>query len=632
MPYYAWSGKRRGKQNTPDDIRQLVGFSEAKAAAAKKGSEWGVGLAMIKGSPVTALDFDRCVTQNERGDFIVKPEVDSMVVGTYAEISPSGTGIRAFVSGSVGNNRQAHHEAWDYGLELFNGTGFVTFTGNITDTTKLTGDENTVAKPTAHLLEHIAVRFGPSAAKEKAPQQDDGVFTIAPPRVGMSVDELREMLTNLDPNMSNKEWHDLGAALHHETYGSPEGCALWDEWSSEGSGYPGTQYFENRWEGFDSEHPNAIRVVSYFKAAQEGAIAQGKTWSIPRTVTPAKVYPPGSFGITSDDVFAAQQSSLTWLIKGFLPKATLGILFGESGSGKSFATLDMCAAVCRGLDLWNGHRVTKGRVLYVVAEGVSGFRQRLKAYCHQHAIPKVGMDVIYDMTPNLMDTAQITALINDVSDREAYDLIVMDTFAQSTTGADENNGKDMGFALDQCKRIATECRAMVLLVHHSGKDASKGSRGHSSLKAACDVELQVEAGNDTRSIKTSKMKDGEQGLSYIFKLHTVVLGTDDDGDDITSCIVEFKGAGQVKPEGKKKTGANELKFLDALHNAIGLADEKAGVETAKVHEEFCSQFDPTKRQSYKNQAFNRAKDTLLEKGALFEENGVLFIHARNADQ
>ena len=632
MPYYAWSGKRRGKHNTPDDISQLVGFSEAKAAAAKKGPNWGVGLAMITGSPVTALDFDRCVTQDAKGNQVIEPAIEQMILGTYAEISPSGTGVRAFVDGVVGNGRQAHHGDWDYGLELFNSTGFVTFTGNVADITKVTGDENTVAPPNPALLEHIEKRFGPAAPKEKAaPTGDYEVFSLAPPRVGMSIEQLREMLSNLDPNMSNKEWHDLGAALHHETEGSSDGCALWDEWSAGGSGYPGTEYFEHRWEGFDSNHGKAIRVVSYFKAAQEGAIAQGKTWSIPRTTPPPVVYAPGAFGITSDDVFAAQQSSLSWLIKGFLPKATLGILFGESGSGKSFASLDMCGAICRGLELWNGHRVTKGRVLYVVAEGVSGFRQRIKAYCHQNAIQRIGMDVIYDITPNLMDTAQIGALINDVTEREPYDLIVMDTFAQSTTGADENSGKDMGFALDQCKRIASACGAMVLLVHHSGKDASKGSRGHSSLKAACDVELQVECGKDTRSIRTSKMKDGEQGISYIFKLRTVVLDVDEDGDDITSCIVEFKGAGQAKTEPKKKTGANELAFLDALHNVFGLSDEATGVETSKVHDEFCAQFDPSKRQSYKNQAFKRAKETLLEKGAIFEENGTLFVHAENAD-
>lgn len=577
VPYYAWSGKRRGKQNTPDDIRQLVGFTEAKACAAKRGTEWGVGLAMIKGSPVTALDFDRCVTRNERGDFIVKTEVDAMVVGTYAEISPSGTGIRAFVIGSVGNNRQAHHEGWDYGLELFNGTGFVTFTGNITDTTKLTGDENTVAKPTADLLEHIAVRFGPSATKEKAPQQDDGVFTIAPPRVGMSIDELRDMLVNLDPNMSNKEWHDLGAALHHETYGSPEGCALWDEWSSEGNGYPGTQYFENRWEGFDSEHPNAIRVVSYFKAAQEGAIARGETWSIPRSSPPVVIGPApetGHFDLCSfADFLAEDMEEDDWFIEGFLPKADMGMLFGASGSGKSFLALDMCLAIARGVE-WNGRYTKQGSVLYVAAEGSRGFKKRGRAYCQHHGVdPKdFPMQIIRRVIPNLTDATSVAKLVEDVTVLGPFDIIVLDTFAQVTPGANENSGEDMGDALANCRLIRAPHDSMILLVHHVGKDSSRGARGWSGLKAAADVELEVVANDNARHVEVTKMKDGEKGFIQGFSLTTVVLGQDSRGDDISSCVVDYNAKGKVTEAETGAKGANQKVVKTALHELIGFDD------------------------------------------------------------
>src|SRR5690606_7645272 len=132
----------------------------------------------------------------------------------------------------------------------------------------------------------------------------------------------------------------------------------------------------------------------------------------------------------------------------------------------------LCAAICRGVE-WNGKRVAKGRVLYVVAEGVAGFVNRIKAYCHQQGInpADVDMDVISDLTPNLLEAAQITDLIKDIKQREPYDLIVMDTFAQVMPGANENSGEDVGKALAECKRIHRHTGAMVLLVHHSGKDA-----------------------------------------------------------------------------------------------------------------------------------------------------------------
>lgn len=578
MPYYAWSGKRRGKHNTAEDISHLVGFSEAKAAAAKKGPKWGVGLAMITGSPVTALDFDRCVTTDAEGNPVIDPAVDQMIVGTYAEISPSGTGVRAFVDGAVGNGRQAHHDEWDYGLELFNGTGFVTFTGNVTETTKLTGDENTVAKPTAALLEHIAKRFGPAAVKEKAPAaspSDYEVFTLAPPRVGMSVGDLREMLSNLDPNMSNKEWHDLGAALHHETQGSLEGCALWDEWSAAGSGYPGTEYFEHRWEGFDSNHEKAIRIVSYFKAAQEGAKAQGKTWDVPRSKPVIGPAPAGGhFDLCSfADFLAEDMEEDDWFIEGFLPKADMGMLFGASGSGKSFLALDMCLAIARGVE-WNGRWVKQGRVLYVAAEGSKGFKKRGRAYCQHHGVnaKDFPMQIIRRVIPNLTDATSVAKLVEDVTALGPFDLIVLDTFAQVTAGANENSGEDMGDALANCRLIRAPHDSMILLVHHVGKDSSRGARGWSGLKAAADVEMEVVANENARHVEVTKMKDGETGFIQGFSLSTVVLGQDSRGDDISSCVVDYNAKGKVTEAETGAKGANQKVVKAALRELMDFED------------------------------------------------------------
>ena len=618
MPYYVSGSVRKHTHGSAEDRALLVTFEEAKRAADQHDFA-GVGLALMPEFGVTALDFDNCVKDGE-----IDPRVERLTLGTYAELSPSGTGVRAFMLGESPDSKDSSPADNSFGFETFHGKGFVTFTGNVTETTQLTGDENTVAPLTAEVKAFCNQRFT-RLSKVRAECVGAGK-----PTFGMSPEQITDLLKKLPDDLSYDDWRNVGMAVHHETEG--EGFDIWDEWSSKSPKYTSTEYSMERWVSFgrnsSAEYTTMGSILLMIREA--GGETGLETASADEfEVLPAPV--GGKFKITSDDDFAAQESNLKWLVKGFLPKANLGVLFGESGSGKSFAMLDLSAAICRGLEFWNGHRVSKGRVLYVVAEGVSGFRQRIKAYCHQQAIPRIGMDVIYDITPNLTNVAQITDLISEIRQREPYDLIVMDTFAQVMSGADENNGMDVGIALAECKRIARRCDAMVLLVHHSGKDASKGSRGHSSIKAACDVEIKVERSNDTRSITTSKMKDGVEGVGYLFKLHTVILGEDEDGDDITSCIVEFTGAGQAKPEHKKKTGANELAFLDALHNVFGLLDEKAGVETARVQAEFCAQFDPSKRQSYKNQAFKRAMETLLEKGAIFEENGSLFLSAENAE-
>lgn len=618
MPYYVSGPVRKHTHGSAEDRALLVTFEEAKKAADLHDFA-GVGLALMPEFGITALDFDNCVK-----DGVIDPRVEQLTIGTYAELSPSGTGVRAFMRGESPDSKDSTPADNSFGFETFHGKGFVTFTGDVTDTTKLTGDENTVAPLSNEVKAFCATRFK-RLERVRAECVGAGKATF-----GMSPEQITDLLNKLPDDLTYDEWRNVGMAVHHETEG--DGFDIWDEWSSRSPKYTSSAYGMERWVSFGRNTSAEYTTMgSVLLMIRESGGDTGLEVASADEFEALPMPVGGKFKITSDDDFAAQESNLKWLIKGFLPKANLGVLFGESGSGKSFAMLDLSAAICRGLEFWNGHRVSKGRVLYVVAEGVSGFRQRIKAYCHQQAIPRIGMDVIYDITPNLTNVAQITDLISEIRQREPYDLIVMDTFAQVMAGADENNGLDVGNALAQCKRIANRCGAMVLLVHHSGKDASKGSRGHSSIKAACDVEIKVERSNDTRSITTSKMKDGVEGIGYLFKLHTVVLSQDEDGDDITSCIVEFKGAGQAKPEAKKKTGANELAFLDALHNVLGLSDEKAGVETARVQAEFCAQFDPSKRQSYKNQAFKRAMETLLEKGAIFEENGNIFIHAENAE-
>mgnify|MGYP003346413027 CR=1 FL=1 len=113
--------------------------------------------------------------------------------------------------------------------------------------------------------------------------------------------------------------------------------------------------------------------------------------------------------------------------------------------------------------------------------------------------------------------------------RTARDVVIVDTWAQTTPGANENSGEDMGKALAHCKGIHRATGAMVMLVHHSGKDASRGARGWSGLRAAADVELEVVRADEARSLTVTKLKDGEDGAEFAFRLESVVLGLDEDG-------------------------------------------------------------------------------------------------------
>jgi hypothetical protein len=146
--------------------------------------------------------------------------------------------------------------------------------------------------------------------------------------------------------------------------------------------------------------------------------------------------------------------------------------------------------------------------------------------------------------PNLLERKDVADLIAALRLLPPLKLIVVDTLAQVTPGANENSGEDMGRALGHCKALHKATGAMVVLVAHAGKDESRGLRGWSGIKGALDVEIQVQRSGHHRAATVSKLKDGEgEGEEYGFQLETVVLGQDADGDDITSCVLKANASG-----------------------------------------------------------------------------------------
>ena len=93
-----------------------------------------------------------------------------------------------------------------------------------------------------------------------------------------------------------------------------------------------------------------------------------------------------------------------------------------------------------------------------------------------------------------------------------------------------------------------------MLIHHSGKDSTKGARGWSGLRAAADAEIEVVRANDDRAATFTKVKDGQDGAEFGFRLSPVVVGFDDDGDEITSCVLEHNAGGSPAIAKRTKQG------------------------------------------------------------------------------
>lgn len=263
------------------------------------------------------------------------------------------------------------------------------------------------------------------------------------------------------------------------------------------------------------------------------------------------------------------QPPLKWRVKGLLPKTGLAAIIGLSGSGKTFLALELIANIARGENFF-GFKTESCPVTYLALEGAGGVGNRIRAYEQYHAqnLPE-NFKVVTDRLSLLKSDAAVFA--KAVAEEGLQDgVIVIDTLAQASPEADENASADMGRIIGNAQLLQTMTSSLVILIHHLGKEASRGARGHSSLTAALDAVIEVRRTGDKRAWVLTKSKDGEDGTSRPFRLEVVNLGVDDDGDPITSCATVADGAAIFARS--KLTGKHQIKLWDAISKTHSTGD------------------------------------------------------------
>lgn len=247
-----------------------------------------------------------------------------------------------------------------------------------------------------------------------------------------------------------------------------------------------------------------------------------------------------------------------WIVKGVLPSSGLAGIYGPSRAGKSFLALEWCLRIAHGEEVL-GRKTKQTGVAYVGAEASEGLRKRLRAWMIDNGyadldegegapLALIGRGVDFS-SPEAPDVEELIALLTDAAvefkERGAtLGVVVVDTMARAMPGANENAPEGMGAFLSAMERIAEALGALVILVHHTGKVASAGARGHSSFFAALDTAIELTHDEETgaRALRMAKQKDGEDSGVWGFKLRSVNLGADSDGEPVTSCVVEYTDA------------------------------------------------------------------------------------------
>lgn len=254
-------------------------------------------------------------------------------------------------------------------------------------------------------------------------------------------------------------------------------------------------------------------------------------------------------------------------VDGILPTQGLAVIFGAPQSGKSAIALSLSHSLAAGLP-WFKREVTARRVLYVALEGQTGLRHRVQAlekYFDQ-PLPE-SVRFVFDQL-NLFKPEDVDEFIARIKAEDGADMVVIDTLACAMPGGDENSSRDMGQIIASAKAIQQAIKGLVVIVHHTGKDASRGMRGHSSLLAALDVAIEVKRHEQHRTWKLVKARDSEDGIEGAFVLDRVELEPDSKGRARSSIVVVETEVPESAPGSRRPAHKNQLAVLELLEKRL----------------------------------------------------------------
>lgn len=305
---------------------------------------------------------------------------------------------------------------------------------------------------------------------------------------------------------------------------------------------------------------------------------------------------------------------VSWRVKNLLPAQGVAAIYGPPASGKSFLALDMAAAIAEGRD-WFGHKTAAAPVFYINLEGSGALKNRIAAWEHERERAFPDGVTFYLGAFNLFES--MDSLVAAIP---SGCVVVVDTLAASAPGFDENSGADMSRAIEALSRVEREKNGLALVVHHSGKDASRGLRGHSNLLGALSASICVErsGASSVRRWTLAKVKDAEDGIGAAFSLHRVELGTDADGDTVSSCTIRRLESEQRNTPRLSRS----MKYaLASLTEALGKSDR---VHVERWREAFYRGHWADNLKA-KQMAFKRARADLTGAGLAGVDNDEYFL-------
>lgn len=270
------------------------------------------------------------------------------------------------------------------------------------------------------------------------------------------------------------------------------------------------------------------------------------------------------------------------LVEGLMTIGSSVVVYGDSNSGKTFWALSVATAIATGKDCY-GRKTDPGLVVYLASEAPASIRSRMQAIKKYHGCDLENLAMVpvpmnfYSGDQDAHDVIELVRVIEAAKGKPVR-LIIGDTLARMSAGANENSGEDMGPVMARFDQVVTATGAAMMIIHHNGKDAAKGARGWSGIRAHIDTEIEVSEKDGSRSVTVTKQRElPGNGETIYFKLETIEMGTTKFGGLATTCVaVPDDEANTTKPHKKPTKHDENVRTVNRAWWASG-AEERNGL-------------------------------------------------------
>jgi hypothetical protein len=426
-----------GRLAATNNPKTWVSFDEAYSAYML--DEWS-GLGLVLPPDIVGIDVDDCIEDG-------KPNAEAKMLlaklKTYAEISPSGKGIKFLCAGHVDQNLPSVcHER---GLEIYEGgksPRYFTITGMLATPEH---DYVTGQREGIHFCQTIL--SVPIQETYRTEEDKPGDKLTA-----------SECLQHLKPWRvdSYDEWTQVGMALK-SVEDSPEMFAKFVEWSSQSEKFAGEDDCRFHWDSFRRSTGRMISIGTLKRFAKVDGWREGKY----RT----KAVPASEL--------CRKELIREYVVEDFLVRNEPMVIGGASKSLKTTVALELAVSIATGTSFL-GHFEVKAnrRVLMVSGEsGESTIQDTLRLIAERKVLDYAELKDLEISThlPKLDDGGQVEDLIADLRDRQIEVVIIDPLYRSLRVGDAASNVYAMGERLEQIAEKIQRAGLTIILLHHFRK-------------------------------------------------------------------------------------------------------------------------------------------------------------------